>query len=86
MVPTDFKAMLVTLPMRRTEKGMRVVVAMASDLPEQQMSLLRRFTGETLFEYLVPSMNSLETAYADAYALFQRGLIAPSHEPRVSVW
>lgn len=86
MVSIEFRAMLAAQPMRRTSKGARLALAMASDLPHQQVALLRRFTGETLVEYLVSASEPLESVYADAFALYERGLIAPSDEPRPTSW
>lgn len=73
----EFKSLLANRPMRRTAKGARIAIGMASDLPERQTSLLRRFTGATLFEHLIASDEPIEAACRDAHALFQRGLIEP---------
>lgn len=86
MVPIEFRAMLAAQPMSRTAKGARLALAVASALPQQQVALLRRFTGETLLEYLVASTEPMEGVYADAFALYERGLIAPSNEPRPITW
>lgn len=86
MVPIEFRAMLAAQPMGRTAKGARLALAAASDLPQQQVALLRRFTGETLLEYLVASTEPMESVYGDAFALYERGLIAPNHEPRPTTW
>jgi hypothetical protein len=86
MVPIEFKALLAGQPMRRTAKGIRLACGMTSDLPHRQLALLRRFTGETLLEYLVGASEPMEEVYADAYALFVRQLIVPSQEPRPTSW
>lgn len=80
MLELEMKALLATQPMRRTDKGGRVVLSMASDLPARQLALLRRFTGETLLEYLAGPDEPLDDLYADAVALHSRGLIAPASE------
>lgn len=80
MLELEMKALLATQPMRRTDKGGRVVLSMASDLPARQLALLRRFTGETLLEYLAGPDEQLADLYADAVALHSRGLIAPASE------
>lgn len=79
-VPAGFKALLAAQPMRRTEKGMRHAFVVLTDLPQRQLALLRRFTGETLLEYLVAPDESLVELYADAFALYRRGLIAASSD------
>lgn len=86
MVPKEFRTLAATQPMRRTPKGARMAIAFASDLPEQGVSLLRRFTGETTLGYLVAADEPLEEAYACAYTLYRRGLIACNHEPRPAHW
>lgn len=78
MVELEMKALLATQPMRRTDKGARVVLSMASDLPARQLALLRRLTGETLLEYLAGPDELMTDLYADAVALCSRGLIAPA--------
>lgn len=78
MVELEMKALLATQPMRRTDKGARVVLAMTSDLPARQLALLQRFTGETLLEYLAGPDEPMTDLYADAGALCSRGLIAPA--------
>lgn len=71
--------------MRRTEKGMRHAFFVSTDLPPRQLALLRRFTGETLLEYLVAPDEPLGEVCADAYELHLRGLIAASSSfPAVS--
>jgi hypothetical protein len=80
MEELEMKALLATQPMRRTEKGARVVLSMASDLSARQLALLRRFTGETLLEYLAGPNEPMADLYADAIALHSRGLIAPASE------
>lgn len=80
MLDLQIRTLLATQPMRRTDKGGRVALSMASDLPARQLALLRRFTGETLLEYLAGPDEPLAELYADAVALHARGLIAPASE------
>lgn len=86
MVPKEFRALVATQPMRRTPQGARVAIARASDLPDQGVSLLRRFTGETALPYLLAADEPLEQACACAYTLFRRGLISSPREPRPTSW
>lgn len=78
--------------MRRTEKGTRHAFVVSTGLPQRQLALQRRFTVETLLEYLVAPDESLVQLYADAFALYRRGLIAaaadyPQMAPRsVAGW
>jgi hypothetical protein len=77
MVPMEFKVSLLCEPYARTVKGRRMVTIAAHDMPAQRMALLRRFTGETLFEFLIAGDESGEEMVAQAWELYSRGLIAP---------
>lgn len=79
MAPVEFKASLVRVPYARTAKGRRVAGMVAHDMPSRRMRLLRRFTGETLFEYLVASDEDQEEMMDEAWSLFRCGLIEPLH-------
>ncbi|MFN5048166.1 hypothetical protein [Roseateles sp.] len=77
----EFKASLVHEPYGRTAKGRRVVAMVAHDMPGRRMGLLRRFTGETLFEFLIAGDESSEEMMAEAWELFSQGLIEAQHGP-----
>lgn len=77
LVPMDFKVSLVRVPYARTTKGRRTAMIVAHDMPDRRMALLRRFTGETLFEFLIASDENSEEMVAEAWELFSRGMIEP---------
>ena len=60
-MPVEFKAWLATVPFGRTAKGTRWAAGTASDLPERQLALLRRFTGRTDSNCCCPPKNRAKT-------------------------
>lgn len=79
-IPVEFKARLAVEPFRRTKKGTRLAALIANDMPERDLALLRRFTGLTLFEYLLAMDEHAEEMTAIAWSLHERKLITPCSE------
>jgi hypothetical protein len=52
-------------------------------MPDRQLSLLRRFTGETLFELLVAPDEPMDEMVEFAWQLHERGLIASASDTRL---
>lgn len=83
MVPIEFKVRLVSEPFRRTQRGRKVALLLSYGMPERQLSLLRRFTGETLFELLVASDEPMDEMVEFAWQLHEHGLIASASDMRL---
>lgn len=81
MVPIEFRAMLAAQPMSRTAKGARLALAVASDLPQQQVALLRRFTGETLLEYLWRPLSRWRASTPMLSRYMSAGSLRPATSP-----